>query len=326
MNRWGILVFDDKRRFAGPQGALSSFLQTMFLAGDDYGMTIDRNPVVDYGNFNAPSASIHRDCENLYTRVQREKGGPPDLLMFIIKGKNAIIYEQVKQFCDNVRGVQSQAVDGFNVQKKGGDRAYHANLLLKVNTKLGGKTVVLQKNFTDAASPTVIPLNFLTDFKMFIGADVSHPAAGSKAPSLATMVGSVDYEGVRYACPLPLNQNNREESIIGVRNMVTELVTIYKKNTNTFPRRILYFRDGVAEGQFAKVKELEVAAIKEAVASLSGTVPTVTAIVVRKRNHTRFFPRDNEGDRSSKGNVYPGTVVDREITHPCDYDFCSTPP
>lgn len=158
---------------------------------------------------------------------------------------------------------------------------------------------------------------------MFIGADVSHPAAGSKAPSLATMVGSVDLEGVRYACPLPLNQNNREESITGVYKMITELVTIYKKNTNLFPSRILYFRDGVAEGQFAKVKELEVTAIKQAVAALSGKPPTVTAMVVRKRIHTRFFPRDNEGDRTSRGNVYPGTVVDREITHPRDFDFCT---
>ena len=158
---------------------------------------------------------------------------------------------------------------------------------------------------------------------MFIGADVSHPAPGSKAPSLATMVGSVDHEGVRYACPLPLNQNNREESITGVHRMVTELVTIYKKNTNTFPTRIMYFRDGVAEGQFAKVRDLEVTAIKEAVASISGTAPTVTAIVVRKRNHTRFFPKEGEGDRSSRGNVYPGTVVDMDITHPCDFDFCS---
>src|ERR1700738_474415 len=124
---------------------------------------------------------------------------------------------------------------------------------------------------------------------MFIGADVSHAAPGSRAPSLATMVGSIDHEGVKYACPLPLNQNNREESILGVRSMVTEIVNLYKKNTNTFPLRVMYFRDGVAEGQFAKVKEFEVAAIKDAIESLSGRVPTVTAIIVRKRNHTRLF-------------------------------------
>jgi len=104
--------------------------------------------------------------------------------------------------------------------------------------------------------------------------------------------------------------------------MVTELANLYKKNTNTYPVRVMYFRDGVAEGQFAMVKTQEVTAIKEAIGRLSGREPSVTAIVVRKRNHTRLFPRDGEGDRSSKGNVFPGTVVDQEITHPCDFDFC----
>jgi hypothetical protein len=104
--------------------------------------------------------------------------------------------------------------------------------------------------------------------------------------------------------------------------MVTEIVQIYKKNTGTFPLRVMYFRDGVAEGQFAKVKEFEVNAIKQAVQDVSGRAPSVTAIVVRKRNHTRLFPRDGEGDRSSRGNVHPGTVVDQEITHPVDFDFC----
>jgi eukaryotic translation initiation factor 2C len=158
---------------------------------------------------------------------------------------------------------------------------------------------------------------------MFIGADVSHAAPGSKAPSLATMVGSIDHEGVQYACPLPLNQNNREEVIVGVRAMVTELVTQYKKKTGTFPARVMYFRDGVAEGQFGKVKEFEVNAIKEAVRGMSGAVPSVTAIVVRKRNHTRLFAMEGKGDRFSRWNVYPGTVVDQEITHPRDFDFCT---
>jgi len=159
---------------------------------------------------------------------------------------------------------------------------------------------------------------------MFIGADVSHAAPGSKGPSLATMVGSIDLEGVQYACPLPKNQNNREEVIVGVRSMVTELTALYKKRTNVFPVRVLYFRDGVAEGQFGRIKEFEVAEIKEAIAGMSGKAPTVTAVVVRKRNHTRLFPRDREGDRNSRWNVYPGTVVDRDITHPQDFDFCTS--
>jgi len=157
LQRWGILVFDDQRRFSGPQGALGRFIDTLCRTADDYGMKIDYNPVVMYGNFNAPQQSIYRDCDELFNRITREKKGPPEMLFFVIKGKSAIIYEHVKQYCDTVKGVQSQAVDGFNVMKKGGDRSYHANLLLKVNSKLGGTTVVLETNFTDAQNPTVLP-------------------------------------------------------------------------------------------------------------------------------------------------------------------------
>ena len=155
MKRWGILIFDDQRKFSGPQGALPRFLETFIRGGSDYGMSIDRTPVVTYGNFNAPLNAVHRSCEELYTRVAKERGGPPELLMFFIKGKSQIMYENIKSYCDTVRGVQSQAVDSFNVQKKGGDRAFHANLLLKVNSKLGGTTVTLTNPVTTSSVPTV---------------------------------------------------------------------------------------------------------------------------------------------------------------------------
>lgn len=120
-------------------------------------MRIDRDPIIDYGNFNAPVQEVHRSCEALYARVVREKRGPPEMLMFIIKGRSAVMYENVKQFCDTIKGVPSQALDGFNVIRKGGDKAYHANLLLKINTKLGGTTVTLDRHFTDSQIPTVCP-------------------------------------------------------------------------------------------------------------------------------------------------------------------------
>ena len=48
--------------------------------------------------------------------------------------------------------------------------------------------------------------------------------------------------------------------------------------------------------------------------------PKVTFLVVQKRRHTRFFPRSEDADGRYK-NVPPGTVVDREITHPTEVDF-----
>lgn len=48
--------------------------------------------------------------------------------------------------------------------------------------------------------------------------------------------------------------------------------------------------------------------------------PKITVIVVGKRHHVRFFPLSlAEADRS--GNCPAGTVVDRDIAHPTEFDF-----
>ena len=48
--------------------------------------------------------------------------------------------------------------------------------------------------------------------------------------------------------------------------------------------------------------------------------PKITIIVVGKRHHVRFFPL-NERDGDKSGNCPAGTVVDREIAHPTEFDF-----
>jgi eukaryotic translation initiation factor 2C len=47
---------------------------------------------------------------------------------------------------------------------------------------------------------------------------------------------------------------------------------------------------------------------------------SVTFIVVQKRHHVRFFPM-NPKDADRNGNVLPGTVVDKAITSPHEWDF-----
>lgn len=49
-------------------------------------------------------------------------------------------------------------------------------------------------------------------------------------------------------------------------------------------------------------------------------IPKITFIVVGKRHHVRFFPaKPKETDRS--GNCPAGTVVDRDVAHPTEFDF-----
>jgi len=50
-----------------------------------------------------------------------------------------------------------------------------------------------------------------------------------------------------------------------------------------------------------------------------GISPNITVIIVGKRHHVRFFPPANGGDKS--GNCPAGTVVDRDVVHPTEFDF-----
>jgi len=69
------------------------------------------------------------------------------------------------------------------------------------------------------------------------------------------------------------------------------------------------------------VLETEVPCLKSACQKLGiNPLPKITVIVVGKRHHVRFFPiSQDRGDRS--GNCPAGTVIDRDVTHPLEFDF-----
>jgi len=88
------------------------------------------------------------------------------------------------------------------------------------------------------------------------------------------------------------------------------------------PERIIIYRDGVAEGQFQEVLNTELVGIREACGALGGVdyKPSITLIIGQKRHHTRFFPQRGEACGRAE-NIHPGTVVDKGITHPQQFEF-----
>lgn len=88
--------------------------------------------------------------------------------------------------------------------------------------------------------------------------------------------------------------------------MVKERMVGYKKSPqNTVPKRIIYYRNGVGDGQHADVYEKEVRMIRNAYKAVEAgddqmsmggqrkkNKLQVTAIIAAKRHHVRFFPRE----------------------------------
>ncbi|KAG8097788.1 hypothetical protein GUJ93_ZPchr0013g34305 [Zizania palustris] len=255
-----------------------------------------------------------------------------ELLIIVLPEANtSIFYGRIKRICETELGVMSQCCLPRNVQKAG--QQYLQNMALKINVKVGGRNTALED-----ALHRRIPL--LTDLPtMIFGADVTHPPSGEDAsPSIAAVVASMDWPEVsKYKC-LVSSQCHREEIIADLFTEVKDsqkglvyggmirelLVSFYRANGCRKPARIIFYRDGVSEGQFSQVLLYEMDAIRKACASIEeGYLPPVTFVVVQKRHHTRLFPENHRAgdlmDRS--GNILPGTVVDTQICHPNEFDF-----
>jgi len=168
----------------------------------------------------------------------------------------------------------------------------------------------------DPANPTLV-----------LGADVMHPPPGPGGrPSYAAVTGNIDSTVSRYVATSRA-QGCRVEMIQDLEDMVTHIVKMFmayrkdqEKKNNPAPRRILYYRDGVSEGQFDHVVRQEVPLIRAACKKLKIPDPKLTVVIVGKRHHNRFFPA-NERDADRSGNAPAGLVIDREITNPVEFDF-----
>lgn len=71
-------------------------------------------------------------------------------------------------------------------------------------------------------------------------------------PSLSQVVGSMDAHPSRY-CATVRVQRPRQEVIQDLASMVRELLIQFYKSTRYKPTRIIFYRDGVSEGQFRQV-------------------------------------------------------------------------
>ncbi|KAJ7549424.1 hypothetical protein O6H91_07G053000 [Diphasiastrum complanatum] len=294
------------------------------------GMEFCSTPIVPLQS--ARPDQVERALKALYRVVaDRIRGTDLDLLIVILPDNNGALYGDVKRICETDLGLVSQCCLSKHVFKI--SKQYLANVALKINVKVGGRNTVL----VDALSRR-IPL--VSDYPTIIfGADVTHPHPGEDtSPSIAAVVASQDWPEVTKYAGLVCAQAHRQEliqdmykswidskrGIVVHGGMIRDLLLSFHKATGRKPLRIIFYRDGVSEGQFYQVLLYELDAIRKACASIEANYqPPVTFVVVQKRHHTRLFANShsdrNMTDRS--GNILPGTVVDSKICHPTEFDF-----
>ncbi|PFH62907.1 hypothetical protein XA68_11226 [Ophiocordyceps unilateralis] len=307
LENWAFIVMDGCVDYQSLSAFAKSFRSTFLGHGGKC--------TTDAMLLNVPAAMKHNAADALawaYREIMAKRKYP-QLVFVVVAHKNSPHYERLKKSADCRFGVLSQVVNGEQVKKNNGQ--YLSNVCMKVNAKLGGAT---SRTTPPWKSQTYFPKDRPT---MIIGVDVSHGAPGSNAPSTAAMTMSVDRDATRYAAMVETNGYRVEMlTSANVHFLFGQLAEQWKHgHEGAFPKHIIYFRDGVSEGQFAQVMDQEITEIKSFLRGKAPQMPMpkFTVVVATKRHHIRFFP--SQGDKN--GNALPGTLVEKEVTHPFMWDF-----
>jgi len=104
---------------------------------------------------------------------------------------------------------------------------------------------------------------------MYLGADVTHPSPDQREiPSVVGVAASHDPYGAAYNMQYRLQRSALEE-IEDMESITLEHLRVYQQYRKTYPEHILYYRDGVSDGQFPKIKNDELRGIYAACAKVS---------------------------------------------------------
>ncbi|XP_072745126.1 protein argonaute-3 [Anoplolepis gracilipes] len=282
--------------------SIPSFVQSLKQGGKDVGMHIE-DPLVPYRSLRSRNTAEITE----YFRSKKDL----KLIIVIIPDRTDTTYGKVKQITELSLGILTQCIK-YRTMKKNSFSAVK-NILLKINSKLNGVNHTLKEQN--------IPQCLKNNDCMLVGGDVTHPSPDAVGiPSIAAVAASSNSNAFQYNIALRL-QTPKEEMILDLEEIIISQLRIYQQKTSRLPNKIIYYRDGVSEGQLAYVMCLEIKAIRRACTSVKASNIQITCLVVQKRHHIRLFPTSEADSDDKNKNVKAGTIVDTEITHPNHIDF-----
>ncbi|CAL1291715.1 unnamed protein product [Larinioides sclopetarius] len=297
ISSWVLLSFSNPRwcKFE----CLERFAKLLCNIAHEQGIRINRPAAIDIVD------TRRQTIQNVLKDVQNKFHA--ELAVIVVPGNNKAVYGEVKQAAETFLGLVTQCIKDENVSNpKKCSPPLVSNLCQKINAKMGG----VNNSLTPGETPPILRRPVI-----IIGADVTHPSPSQDIkPSIAAAVGSLDAHPSRYAVTIRA-QTNMVEVISNMKEMMKRLLMTYYTTTRMKPKKIIVYRDGVSDGQFADVQTREIGWMREACTSLEATYkPGITYIVIQKRHNVRFL-------EERRGNPPPGTVVDTTATHPLNYDF-----
>ncbi|KAJ8494715.1 hypothetical protein ONZ45_g13146 [Pleurotus djamor] len=203
---------------------------------------------------------LNNTVNEMHAYFNRIRRYPDRVLFIILLPQNAATTRAGVKFWGDVQnGISTQCVRESKIVDRRGRPVfkdqYCNNLALKINARLGGINSI----------PKSDCMEFLKEKPFIImGADVSHPGPGvMDRPSIASLVFSVDRHGTQYRSVSQM-QPPRVEAIHHLERMVEMALTTFRDLNLPPPVNIVFYRDGLSEGEYRAVAQSEIEAIKDA--------------------------------------------------------------
>ncbi|KAF7359373.1 Argonaute-like protein [Mycena sanguinolenta] len=316
LGAWAVANFD---------GRISPNLVDKVIRDSSFNMTMTVSTRDVYVNSERclPSLTVLEDVENpaqvlsgdghhptqTLEAIGHAMKGKVELIVVILPSKADEIRNKVKYWGDVVRGVKTSCLRE--------DKLHRANNQYWTNVAISGHYAVPKMPIELSRLKSSGPF-------MILGCDVGHPSPGLSRPSIASLVFSWDAAATRYAAYSEV-QSPRQEIIPGLQAMVKKAILAFGEN-NPPPGKLIFYRDGVSEGEMEAVKVAEISAIRNACMEVwegrkvRAALPTITFICVVKRHHAIFIPNDARVDDGKTGNCRAGLIVD-QMRSPIALDF-----
>jgi aubergine len=261
-------------------------------------------------NMSAPKEIVLPDDRNMtYSKATEDfVGKDPSFIMIILPNNSADRYKTVKNITCVNRKIPTQVVVQRTIQPKKGSmsglKSIATKIAIQMSCKLGG-----------APWSIAMPLSGT----MVCGFDVSRDTT-DKTKSYGALVASMDLKKCVKFWSSIAHHRNGEECSNNIEIQMKKALIAFRDEHGVFPDKILFYRDGVGDGEIPYVYDVEVKKLRklfEQMYEATGQVPKFAFVIVSKRVNARFF--EKSGNRYQ--NPPPGTVIDDIVTLPERYDF-----
>lgn len=218
------------------------------------------------------------------------------VLLIIGKFTGENLYKKIKEYADlNAQVLTQCTIWNDKVFSK---RGFFDKINYQICSKLGYPLWIVQK-----------PPALQNDDTMLIGADVYH---NKGKESIAAVIATTNKNYSQY-CSLSNVQSVRGKEIMdNIADMVMECVDTYVTMNKKFPKKILFYRDGVGDTMMDLVSKYEIVKIKEMLAEkFPKDTPQLTFVIVTKRISVKSVSDEGKG---RVNNPLSGTIISSGIT------------